>query len=157
MGHGSALAIGAHFVDDGGQRLAEGVVEFCAVGGAAYGVQFEGPVGDAYAIEQRGQEFENFRVSRGRLAAGGGGPDNFRSDLIELAVAALLWTLAAELRPDIEELVETAVPELVPDVGADHARGIFRTKGQRLPFIAFGAAAILPCKHLFADNIRLFT
>ncbi len=77
--------------------------------------------------------------------------------MIELAVAALLRTLAAELRPYIEELVETAVPELVLDVGANHAGGVFWAQRQRLSFIAFGAAAILPSKHFFADNVCLFT
>src|SRR5208337_82125 len=94
-------------------------------GGTAYGVQFERPAGDAYAVEQRGQQFENFRVSGGGLAAGRGGADDFGSDLIELAVAAFLRTLAAELRSDIEELVEAAVPEFVLDVGANYAGGVF--------------------------------
>src|SRR5271157_1216977 len=85
IGYGAALAVGAHFSYYGCERLAEGFVEFCAVGGAAYGVEFERPVGDAYAVEQRGQEFENFRVPGGRLAAAGGGADDFGVNLVELA------------------------------------------------------------------------
>src|SRR5712692_8055252 len=155
IGYGSALAVDAHFFYYGRERLAEGFVESCAVGGAAYGVQFERPADDTYAVQQRGQEFENFRVSGGGLAAGGGGADDFRSDLIELAVASFLRPLATELRSDIEELVEAAVPEFVLDVGTDHARGVFGAQSQRLPFVAFGAAAIFPGKHFFRDNVGL--
>ena len=54
VGDGAALAVGAHFADDGFERLAQRFVEFCAVGGTAYGVEFERPAGDANAIEQRG-------------------------------------------------------------------------------------------------------
>src|ERR1035437_1514362 len=156
IGDIAALAVSAHFFYYGRERLAKSFVEFCSVGGAAYGVQFERPVGDAHAVEQRGEEFEDFRVSGGRLAAGGGGADDFGSDLIELAVAAFLRTLAAELRSAIEELVEAAVPEFVLDVGADYARGVFGAEGQRLSFIAFGAAAIFPGEHFLRDNVGFF-
>src|SRR5208282_4331768 len=132
IGDIAALAVSAHFFYYGCERLAEGFVEFCAVGGAAHGVQFERPVGDAHAVEQRGQEFEDFCISGGRLAAGGGGSDDLGSDLVELAVAAFLRTLAAELRSDIEELVEAAVPEFVLDVGADYAGGVFGAEGKGL-------------------------
>src|SRR5208283_55535 len=107
-------------------------------------------------IEQRGQQFENLRVSRGRLAAGGGRADHLGSDLIELAVASFLRTLAPELRSYIEEFVESAIPEFVLDVSAYHAGGIFGAEGQRLSFIAFGAAAIFPGKHLLRNNVGLF-
>jgi hypothetical protein len=45
-----------------------------------------------------------------------------------------LRTLAAELRADIEELVQTAVPELVFDIGADYSGGVFGAEGQGLAF-----------------------
>src|ERR1022692_96067 len=156
IGDIAALAVSAHFFYYGCERLAKSFVEFCSVGGAAYGVQFERPVGDAHAVEQRGEEFEDFRVSGGRQAAGGGGADDFGSNLIELAVAAFLRTLAAELRSNIEELAEPAIPKLVLDVGADYAGGVFGAQGQGLSLIAFGAAAIFPGKHLFGDDVSLF-
>ena len=70
VGDGAALAVGAHFPDDGLERLAQRFVEAGAVGRAAYGVEFERPAGDADAIEQRGQQFENFGVAGGRFATG---------------------------------------------------------------------------------------
>ena len=60
------------------------------------------------------------------------------------------------MRSDVEELVEAAVPELVLDVGADHSGGVFGAQSQRLPLIAFGAAAIFPGKHFFRDDVGLF-
>ena len=42
------------------------------------------------------------------------------------------------------------------DVGADDAGGVFGAEGERLSFIAFGAAAILPGEHFFRDNVGLF-
>ena len=156
VGYGAALTVGAHGCDDGCERLAEGFIEFYSVGGAAHGVQFERPVGNAYAIEQRGQELEDFCVSGGRLAAGGGGADDFGVNLVELAVASFLRALAAEHGADREELVQATLPEFVLDVGADDAGGVFWAEGQRLAFIAFGATAIFPSEHFFRDNVRVF-
>ena len=65
-------------------------------------------------------------------------------------------TLAAKLWPYIEELVEAAVPELVLNVGAHHAGCVFGAQGERLPSIAFRAAAIFPCEHFFRDDVGLF-
>src|SRR5208337_1873317 len=132
IGYGAALAIGAHGCYHRCERLAEGFVEFYAVGGAAYGVQFERPVGDADTIKQRGQEFEDFRISHRGLAAGGGGADDFGVNLVELAVASFLRALAAKHRADREELVQATLPEFVLDVGADDAGGVLGAQGQGL-------------------------
>src|SRR5208337_3274299 len=105
----AALTVGAHLANNRRKRLAEGFVEFRAVGGAAHGVQFQRPASDTYAVEQRREQFENFRVPGGRLAARRGRADHLGSDLVELAIAAFLRALAAELRSDIEELVEAAI------------------------------------------------
>src|SRR5208282_902929 len=129
IGYGAALTVGAHGSYHGRERLAESFVKLSAVGGAAYGVQFEGPVGDADAVEQRGQQFQNFRVAHGRLAAGGGGADDFGVNLVELAVASFLRALAAKHRADREELVQAPLPEFVLDVGADDAGGVFGAEG----------------------------
>ena len=85
-----------------------------------------------------------------------GGADDLGADLIELAVAAFLRTLAAELRADVEELVEAAIPELVLDIGADYAGGVFGAEGEGLAFVAFGSAAIFPGEHFFRDDVGLF-
>ncbi len=129
VGYGAALAVLAHFRYYGLEGFAEGLIEFYAVGGAAYGVQFERPVGDAYAVQKCGQEFEDFRVSGGRLAAGGGGADDFGVNLLELAVASFLRSLAAKHRADREEFVQAPLPEFVLDVSADDAGGVLGTEG----------------------------
>src|SRR5208282_3613871 len=100
--------------------------------------------------------FEDFRVTHRRLAAGGGGADDFGVNLVELAVASFLRALAAKHWADREELVQATLPEFVLDVGADDAGGVLGAESQGLAFIAFGAAAIFPGKHFFGDNIRLF-
>ena len=156
IGYGAALAVGAHFSDYGCERLAESFVEFDAVGGAAYGVEFERPVGDANAVEQGSQEFQNFRIAHGRLAAGGGGTDDLGVNLVELAVASFLRALAAKHRANREEFVQAALPEFVLDVGTDDPGGVFGTESERLSSIAFGAAAIFPGEHFFCDDVGFF-
>src|SRR6266853_1786553 len=156
IGYRASPAINAHFIDHGGQCLAQGFAEFCAVCGAAHRIQFECPACDANAVEQCGQKFQDLGIPCWRGAAGGDWSNDFGSDLVELAVTALLRTLAAELRADIKELVETAVPKFVLNVCANHPGGVFRAQSQRLAFIAFSAAAIFPSEHFFRDDIRLF-
>src|ERR1700740_1441722 len=112
IGHRASPAINAHFIDHGGQCLPQGLAEFCTVRGAAHRIQFERPVRDANAVEQCGQKFQDLGIPRRRGAAGSRWPDDFRSDLVELAATASLRTLAAELRADIKELVDASVPEL---------------------------------------------
>ncbi len=74
---------------------------------------------------------------RGALGAGPGGADDLGADLPELAVAAALWALAAELRADVEELLQQAgLVELVLDVGADYAGGVFGAQGEGLRLFA---------------------
>ena len=54
-------------------------------------------------------------------------PDDLRTDLEELAVAALLRTLTTELRADVVELLQQALlAQLVLDVGADDSRSVLR-------------------------------
>ena len=77
------------------------------------------------------------------------GPMISASDLVELAVAAFLRTLSAKHRADREELIQAPLPKFVLDVGADDAGGVLGAEGERLSFIAFGAAAILPGEHFF--------
>src|SRR5437763_10573761 len=51
----AALAINAHSGDHIFQSRPQRLVEFQAVAGVAYGVQFQSPVADAEPVEQRGQ------------------------------------------------------------------------------------------------------
>ncbi len=93
----------------------------------------------------------------GRFAARGGRADDFGADLRELAVAALLRALAAELRADVVELLQLAgLAELVFDVGADHAGGVFRAQGEGLRLFGLCAGAVLPCVHFFRYDVSLF-
>ena len=85
------------------------------------------------------------------------GPRTSAADLPELAVAAALGTLAAELGADVEELAEGARGlHLVLDVGADDAGGVFRAEGEGLGLFALGAGAVVPTVHLFRDDVGLF-
>src|SRR5271166_2396178 len=156
IGDGAALAVNAHFRHYRNERLAECLVELRAIGGAAYGVQLQRPVGEAYAVEQGGQELKDLRVSNRGLAAGGRGADDFGVDLVELAVASFLRALAAKHGADREEFVQAALPEFVLDVSADDASSVFGTQRQRLPSVALSAAAIFPGEHLLGDDVGLF-
>ena len=157
IGDGAALAVDAHFRRDGNEGVAKDFVVAGAVGGGADGVDFEGPAGDAELVEQGGEHFEDFGVAQGRLAAGGGRADDFGADLRELAVAALLRALAAELRADVIELLQLAgLAELVFDVGADHAGGVFGAEGEGLRLFGLRAGAIFPGVHLFGDDVGFF-
>ena len=98
------------FFFDRVEGRAQRFVEFRAVGGRADRIQFEIPIRDAEAVEQRGQHLQQFRIASGRLAAGGCGADDFGVDLIELPIPALLRPLAAELRADVVELIKAAIP-----------------------------------------------
>ncbi len=128
IGDRASLAILAHAGHHRLKRLAQSLVIRRAIVDTADRIQFQGPVSNAEAIEQRRQQFQYFRIARWRLAARAGRPDDLRPDLIELAITSLLWTLPAKLRPDVVELVQTAIPEFVLDVGAHHAGGVFRAK-----------------------------
>src|SRR6476660_9336388 len=152
----AALAIGIHSVFYWSERLAEGLVVSAAIRGTADGIELKGPASDAEPVKQRRQHFENFRISRRRFTARGCRADDLGSDLIELAIASLLRALAAELRSDVVELVQSALGEIVLDVCADDAGRVFGAEGERLPLVALGAALILPGVHFLGNNVCLF-
>ena len=78
----------------------------------------------------------------GRLGAGGDGAEDLAADLPELAVASALRAFTAELRADVEELLQVAaLAQLVLDVGADDAGGVLRAEGEGLGFLAGCARA----------------
>jgi len=128
IGHGATLAIRIHSVLHRIEGLAQGFIVRGTILGTSDRIQLQLPAGDAEPIEQGSQQFDNFPVPRGRLAASARGANDFRADLIELAIASFLWPLPPKLRPDVIELVQPAVPELVLDVGADDSGSILRTK-----------------------------
>src|SRR5208282_1507221 len=130
IGDGAALAVSAHLSDDGLKRFAESFVVGGTIVRTADRIQLQRPIFDAEAVEQCGQQLQNFGVAGRRLAACAWRADDLGADLIELPVAPFLWTLAAELWADVIELIESAVPELVLDVSADHASGILGTEGE---------------------------
>src|SRR5437016_1367133 len=94
--HCTSLAIGAHFSDHRFKRFAQGLVVGCAVVGTAHRVQVQSPISYADAIKQGRQHLYDLRIPRWRLASRRRRTNDFRSDLIELAVAAFLRTLAAK-------------------------------------------------------------
>ena len=55
-----------------------------------------------------------------------------------------------------KNFVQATIPEIVLDVGAHDAGGVLRAEGEGLALVALGAAAILPGKHFFGDDIGLF-
>jgi hypothetical protein len=132
------------------------VVTF-AVRGGPYGVELEGPAGDAQLVEEGGQHFKDFGVAEGAFAAGGGRAEDFGADLRELAVAALLRALAAELGADVKELLQLAgFAEAVLDVGADYSGGVFRAEGEGLGFFRLRAGAVFPGVHFLGYNVGFF-
>ena len=109
------------------------------------------------SLRKRGEHLEDFGVADGALGAGPCGADDLGADLPELAVAAALWALAAELRADVEELLQQAgLVELVLDVGADYAGGVFGAEGEGLGLFAGGARAVVPGVHLLGDDVGFF-
>jgi hypothetical protein len=117
----------------------------------------QGPAAKSELIQQGREHVEHFNVSCRRLAAGAGRPNRLRADLVELAIAAFLWTLTAELRPDVIELLKFSdLVELVLDVGAHHASSVLGAQGQRLRLLAGSAALVFPGKHLFGDDVGFF-
>ena len=115
------------------QRGAKRLVVAGAVRWRAHGIELQRPAGDAQLVEQRGQHLQHFGVAQRALAARRGRADDLGADLPELAVAALLRALAAELRADVIELLQLAgLAQLVLDVGADHAGGVLRAQGEGL-------------------------
>ena len=113
------------------------------------------PSFDSETVEQGGQQLDDLCIARGRFASRTGWSNDFSSYLVELAIASLLWTLAAKLRADVEELVQPAIPELVLDIGANRAGGVFGTKCERLAFIALRASLIEPRVHFLRNNVRI--
>src|ERR1022692_3874467 len=128
MGHGAPLAIDAHLIYYGSEGLPQRLIESGAVGGAAHRIQLQRPVGDADAVEQRGDKFENLRVSRRRLTARTGRADDFGIDLVELPVSSFLRSFAAKHWADRENFIQPPLPEFVLDVGAHDASCVFGTK-----------------------------
>ena len=157
VGDGAALAVGAHLADHGNEGGAQGFVVAGAVGLGADGVQFEGPAGDAQFVEEGGEHLKDFGVAEGAFAAGGGRAEDFGADLRELAVAAFLRALAAELGADVKELLQLAgFAEAVLDVGADYSGGVFRAEGEGLGFFRLRAGAVFPGVHFFGDDVGFF-
>jgi len=139
----------AHIWEGGFERN----IEALAVGRAADGVELQLPVLDAKSIEQGGQHLEDLGIAGGGFATRGRGADDFGADLVELAVASLLRALAPELGPDVVELVEAAVPELVFDVGAHDAGGVFGAEREGLTLVRFRPTTVVPGVHLFRDDV----
>ena len=157
IGFGATLAVRTHHVDDRLKRFTKGLVVAGAIGGGADGVELQRPAAQAELVEQSGEHVEHFGVAGGRFAAGAGRSDDLGADLVELAVASFLRTLAAELRADVIELLELAdFVELVLDVGADDACGVFWAEGQRLRLLAGGAALVFPGEHFLRDDVGFF-
>src|SRR6266851_2114216 len=105
-----------------------------------------------------GEHGNDLSVACGRFASRSRRPKKFRANLIELPVAAFLWTFAAKLRSNVIKLLQFAsVAHLVLDVSAHHSSSIFWTQGQRLGFFALRARLVLPGEHFFRNNVRVFT
>ena len=157
IGLGAALVVLAELVLDGGEGLAQDGDVALAVFGGADGVEFELPAFDAQLVEEGGEHFQDFGVAQWGFGAGGDGAEDFGADLPELAVTSALRPFAAELRPDVEELLQlAAVAEVVLDVGADDAGGVLGAEGEGLGLFGLGAGAILPGVHLLGDDVGLF-
>ncbi len=131
VGFGAAAIFRAELLADGSEGGAEGFGVAGAVGWGADGVELELPTLDAEGIEEGGEHFEELGVADRAVGSGPGGSEDFDADLPELAIAAALWSLAAEHGADVEELLEgSGLVEFVFDVGADDAGGVFGSEGE---------------------------
>ena len=100
---------------------------------------------NADALEKQHEHLDDFHVNQGILRA-----QDFRADLVELAVAPFLRALAAEHGADVVELLDAAlVVEAVLDVSAHHGSRGFRAQRQRF------LVAIAEGIHFLHHDIRL--
>ena len=107
---GTALAVGAHLVYHRLQRLAQSLVVAGAVVGAADGVQLQSCQPRRPTSSSSVASISSTSASRaGDSLPAARRPDDLGADLEELAIAALLRTLAAELRADVIELLQRAL------------------------------------------------
>ena len=76
--------------------------------------------------------------------------ERFRTNLVELTIAAFLRTLVAEHWPDIPQALFLIVQETMFDAGAYATRRTFRTQGQAI------AVTVLKGIHLFFNHVGHF-
>ena len=97
------------------------------------------------ALEEQHEHLEDFHVNQRILR-----PQDFRSDLIELAVAPFLRALAAEHGADVVKLLDAAlVVKAVLDVSPHHGSRGFRAQRQRF------LVAIAEGVHFLHHDVRL--
>ena len=152
-----ALAVGVHQVHHRLQGLAQRLVVARAIFGTAHRIQLQLPIAQADFVEQRGQHLQHFGIAQRRLAARTWRPDDLCANLVELAIASFLRTLAAKLRSNVVQLLQRAfLVKTVLDVGAHHAGCVLRTQGKRLRPFALRTGLVLPGEHLLGDDVGLF-
>ena len=100
---------------------------------------------DADALEEQHEHLDDFHINQRVLR-----PEDFRTNLVELAVAPLLRALAAEHGADVVELLDAAlVVKAVLDVCPHDGSRSFRAQRQRF-FVAIAEGI-----HLLHHDIRL--
>ena len=151
------------------ERGAQGLEVTRTIGGGANGVQLEPPSANPQLVEKGGQHLEQLGVAQRAFGAGPCGSKHLGADLPELPITTSLRPLAAKLRSDVVKLLQDAeLVELVFDVGADDASGVFRPQGEALAAILRGAMSVgngWPAAdiigrdegvHLFRDDVGFF-
>jgi len=98
-------------------------------------------------VEVGHQHFDDFGVDGGSVGAA----EDFRADLVELAVAAFLRSFAAKHRTGVVELYRLReLIHVVFDVGATDGGGSLRTQAQNFSNKVFLRKMFLDCKRRFS-------
>src|SRR5581483_2486082 len=143
----AALAINAHASNSIFQRIAQCLQVNWTVIGTTDRVQLESPALNAESVKQRRQHLQHFSINGRRLTASSARPNDFRTDLVELAIAPFLRALTAKLRANVIEALQSwPFPQFVFDISADNAGRVLRPKSQPLAFFALSTGAVFPGK-----------
>jgi hypothetical protein len=110
------------------------------------GINLQLHAGQLQPLEKHHHHLDDFRINPWRVAPA----QNFRVDLVKLAISSLLWTLAAEHRPDAVQLHRRwQLLHVVLDVRPASARRRLRPQRQQISLEELGLPYILT--HYFPE------
>src|SRR5215471_20763921 len=127
VGFRAPLAIYTYLVHNIFERRAQCFIKSSPVVSTAYGIELQRPAFDAKPVQQCGEHLQHVSINRRRLAPCRRRTNHLCANLVELAVAAFLRALTAELWANVIEALQSwPLPKLVLDVGANYSRGVLR-------------------------------
>ena len=147
VGLEATLAVFVQLLMAGGEELHQGIAITCTGFGGTQAVEFKlHRITDAQLAPQAPGQHDQFGIDVRTVQV-----EHFQADLVELAITAFLWTLMAEHRTDVPELLYLAgTGQAMLQRCAHTGGGAFRTQGQGV------AVAVLEGVHLFFDDVGDF-